>query len=312
MFVGISCEGDPAADLSVYWGQDVYAEIEALGFDGIFTGEHFATYYSPVFDTVSLTTAIACATQSIKIGTACIMTPMRHPSLLAKEFACVDQISNGRLILGLGIGGEIPSEFHAMDVPLRGRGPRTAESIEIVRRYLGGERFSYHGKYFDLDDVWIDPPAAQARVPIWYTGRADPARRRAALLCDGFLTHNASAPVCGHMFAGIREHAERGGRELPADFAWGAMVPVCLGEDRASALQKGKEQLARTYRVEEFVESKYDGYLAAGSAADCVEGLLEFAAAGCTHLVLSVVPERGTPVIESLRRLASDVLPKLR
>ena len=215
MFIGILSQGDAGTNVPHYWGRETYREIEGLGFDGLFCGERFATYHAPVFDCASLVTAMACATDHISIGTSAVVTSVRHPSLLAKEFACIDQIAGGRLILGVGIGGDLPSEFHAMGARLQGRGARASESIEIIRRYFRGERFSYHGKYFDLDDVWIDPPAAQANVPIWYAGRVDAARRRAALQCDGFLTYFSSPAICRHMFSSVREHAEGARRELP-------------------------------------------------------------------------------------------------
>ena len=146
MFIGILSQGDAGTNVPHYWGRETYREIEGLGFDGLFCGERFATYHAPVFDCASLVTAMACATDHISIGTSAVVTSVRHPSLLAKEFACIDQIAGGRLILGVGIGGDLPSEFHAMGARLQGRGARASESIEIIRRYFRGERFSYHGK----------------------------------------------------------------------------------------------------------------------------------------------------------------------
>ena len=311
MFIGVLSQGDPAGNVPHYWGRETYREIEDLGFDGLFTGERFATYYAPVFECVSLVTAMACATERIAIGTSAVVAPVRHPSLLAKEFACIDQIAGGRLILGIGIGGDLPSEFHAMGATLRGRGARTGESIEIIQRYLRGERFSYHGKYFDLEDVWIDPPAAQANVPVWYAGRVDAARRRAARQCDGFLTYFASPAICRHMFSSVHEHAERAGRELPPDYVWGTLVNLSPGKDRQAALRRGKEYLARNYDNPALLSEKGDQYVVAGRPDDCLEGLMGYAEAGCTHLILQFVPDPDVRLIDQIRQVAADLLPAL-
>ena len=133
-------------------------------------------------------TAMACATERIAIGPAATIAPLRHPTLLAKEFTGVDRISNGRLILTLGVGGDNPKEFEAAGVPLERRGRRTQETLEILRRYFSGEPFSYEGEIFQLSDVSLDPlPVRGAATPIWVAGRREPTRRRAALLADGFL-----------------------------------------------------------------------------------------------------------------------------
>ena len=312
MFIGLLSQGDPPTNLSCYWGLETYREIERLGFDGLFTGERFATYYEPAFDCASLVTAMACATERIAVGTAAVVMSMRHPSLLAKEFACIDQIAAGRLILGVGIGGELPSEFKAMGASLRDRGRRASESIEIIRRYLRGERFSYHGKYFDLDDVWIDPPAARPDTPIWYAGRADAARRRAALHCDGFLTYFSSPAICRHMFSSVRTHAEQAGRNVPSDYAWGTIVNLSLGDDRPAAVRRAKEYLARNYDNPALLGEKGDQYVVAGGTDECLEGLQAYADAGCTHLIFSLIPDPKSVLIDQIRRVATELLPALR
>ena len=130
MFVGVSCGGE-------WWGLEGFRRVEELGFDGLFSGEHLL-FHRPVWDAVSMCTAMACATERIAIGPAATIAPLRHPTLLAKEFTGVDRISNGRLILTLGVGGDNPKEFEASGVPLERRGRRTTETLEILRRYFSG------------------------------------------------------------------------------------------------------------------------------------------------------------------------------
>lgn len=305
MFIGVSCGGE-------FWGLDVFRSVEELGYDGLFTGEHLL-FHRPVWDAVSMCTAMACATEQIAVGPAATIAPLRHPTLLAKEFAGVDRISGGRLILVLGVGGDNPKEFEATGVPLERRGRRTTETLEILRRYYSGERFSYDGEIFQLDDVWLDPlPTRPGGPPLWVAGRAELTQRRAALLADGFLPYMVTAERCRSMFERVEELAAEGGRELGPAFARAAYVYVSFGEDADEARSRGNEHLAWRYGEPRFTGDLAGKYLVAGDADACAEGLRAFADAGCTHLVLSLVRRGGEPPSEALAAAAGSLLPLVR
>jgi alkanesulfonate monooxygenase SsuD/methylene tetrahydromethanopterin reductase-like flavin-dependent oxidoreductase (luciferase family) len=304
VFVGVSCGGE-------FWGLDAFRRVEELGYDGLFTGEHLL-FHRPVWDAVSMCTAMACATERILIGPAATIAPLRHPTLLAKEFAGVDRISGGRLVLVLGVGGDNPQEFEAAGVPLERRGRRTSETIEILRRYFSGERFSYEGEIFRLVQVRLDPPPARpGGPPLWVAGRAELTQRRAALLGDGFLPYMVTPGRCGRMFDSVRSFASAAGRELPAAYAWGAYVYVSLGDDGEEARRRGDEHLAVRYDEPRFTGDLAGKYVIAGGAEACTEGLRRFAEIGCTHLVLSVVQREGEQPEEALEAFAQSVLPAI-
>lgn len=305
MFAGVTCRG-------AFWGLDVFRRVEELGYDGLFTGEHLLAH-RPTWDAVTMCTAMACATERIAIGPAATIAPLRHPTLLAKEFAGVDRISGGRLILALGVGGDFAKEFAATGIPLERRGRRTQETLEILRRYFSGEPFSYQGGIFQLEDVWLDPPPARpGGPPLWVAGRAEPTRRRAALLADGFLPYMVTPASCRQMFDSVRALAEQGGRALPPGYAWGAYVHLSLGDDAEEARRRGNEHLAWRYAEPRFTGDLAGKYVVAGGPDDCVEGLLRFAEAGCTHLVLAIIRPEGQPPLPALEMVAEQVLPKLR
>jgi alkanesulfonate monooxygenase SsuD/methylene tetrahydromethanopterin reductase-like flavin-dependent oxidoreductase (luciferase family) len=305
VFVGVSCGGE-------WWGLEGFRRVEELGFDGLFSGEHLL-FHRPVWDAVSMCTAMACATERIAIGPAATIAPLRHPTLLAKEFTGVDRISNGRLILTLGVGGDNPKEFEAAGVPLERRGRRTQETLEILRRYFSGEPFSYEGEIFRLSDVSLDPlPVRGAATPIWVAGRREPTRRRAALLADGFLPYMITPESFARMCGSVRELAEAGGRDLPASYAFAAYVYVCLDDDPALARRRADEHLAWRYSEPRFRGELAGKYAVAGDAAACAEGLRRFVEAGTTHLVLSVVRGQGEDPGEALGAVAEGVMPHLR
>jgi alkanesulfonate monooxygenase SsuD/methylene tetrahydromethanopterin reductase-like flavin-dependent oxidoreductase (luciferase family) len=305
MLVGISCGGE-------FWGLDVFRRVEELGYDGLFTGEH-VLFHRPVWDAVTMTTALACATQRILVGPAATIAPLRHPTMLAKELTGIDRISGGRLVVALGVGGDSRKELEASGVPFERRGRRTTETLEILKRYFSGERFSYDGEIFQLEDVGIDPPPARpGGPPLWVAGRKELTRRRAALLGDGFLPYMVTPESCRSMFDSVEAIAGAAGRTLPADYAWGAYVYVSLGEDGAEARRRGDEHLAWRYSEPRFTGDLAGKYVVAGDADACVEGLLRFAEAGCSHLVLALVRPRGEPALPTLEAVAETVLPRVR
>ena len=94
---------------------------EELGFDSLWVSEHML-FHVPTFDAVTVLAAFAAGTQRILLGSAVLLLPLRHPTVVAKEVASLDIISNGRIILGIGVGGEFPREFVACGVPRRRAG----------------------------------------------------------------------------------------------------------------------------------------------------------------------------------------------
>lgn len=305
MFVGLTCAGE-------FWGLEHFRLVEELGFDGLFTGEHLL-FHRPVWDAVTMCTAIACATTRIAVGAAATVAPLRHPTLLAKEFCGVDRIAGGRLVLALGAGGDHPKEFEAAGVPLAERGRRTTETIEILRRYFSGERFSYAGRIFQLADVWLDPPPARpGGPPLWVAGRRDTALRRAARLGDGFLPYLVTPQSFARMVAAVRAEAERAGRELPPGYAFGAYLHVACGRDGAQARRRADEHLAWRYQEPRFTADFAGKYAVAGTSEECVAGLHAFAEAGATHVVLHLIPADGEPLPAALEAAAEALLPPLR
>jgi alkanesulfonate monooxygenase SsuD/methylene tetrahydromethanopterin reductase-like flavin-dependent oxidoreductase (luciferase family) len=301
VFVGVSCGGE-------FWGLDVFRRVEELGFDGLFSGEHLL-FYRPVWDAVSMCTAMACATERIAVGPTATIAPLRHPTLLAKEFAGVDRISGGRLILALGVGGDHPPEFQANDVPLERLGRRTTETLEIARRYFSGERFSYRGEIFQLDDVRLDPPPARpGGPPLWVAGRQAPTRRRAALHGDGFLPYMVTPESFRGMCTSVRELASEAGRDLPGDYAFAAYLFVHVGADDARARRFADEHLAWRYSEPRFTGDLAGRYAVAGDATRVADGLRAFRDAGATHVVLYPIRKDGEPPEQALETLAAAAL----
>jgi probable F420-dependent oxidoreductase len=161
---------------------------EALGFDSAWVSEHHGASDGYLPSLLPMLAAMAATTERIRLGTGIVLTPLHDPIRLAEDAAVVDQLSDGRLILGLGIGWR-PEEFRMFDVPISERLQRTVETIEVLRRAWTGRRFSFRGRAFRYDRVRVTPPPARpGGPPIYLGGYAEAAVRRAGRLGDGYIT----------------------------------------------------------------------------------------------------------------------------
>lgn len=165
---------------------DLYEELldqiawsDSVGFESVWLSEHHVTddgYMPSVFVMLA---AIASRTQSLRLGTAVCLAPLHHPIRLAEDVAVVDILSGGRVELGLAPGYRA-FEFEVLGVPRRERGVRTDETVEILRLAWAGERFSYSGRVFDLQDVVVQPvPRRGPELPVHIGGSSSAAAIRA-------------------------------------------------------------------------------------------------------------------------------------
>jgi probable F420-dependent oxidoreductase len=293
----------------IWWERETFREIERLGFDSIWTGEHIV-FHRPILDGVSVIAGLAAVTERVDIGPAAIMLPLRHPTILAKELASIDIMSAGRLIVTAGVGGDYPKEFEACGVPLRQRGERTTEMIEIMRKYWSEDRFSYHGTIFQLDDVWMEPkPVSPGGPRIWIAGRSDAAIERAARLGDGYMPYMFTPEHCADALRRIREASERFEQPLRPGFTLAAFIYVSLNNDTDYARRLAVEDLG--WRYNQPFDRIVDKYCVYGSAEQVLEGLHAFVEAGVTHFVLAPVHEQGRHH-ETVVRYGAELLPRMR
>jgi probable F420-dependent oxidoreductase len=210
---------------------DLVRLAETLGFDSAWVSEHHGAGDGYLPSLLPMLGAFAAATDRIRLGTGILLTPFHHPLRLAEDAAVVDQISGGRLILGLGLAWR-EEEFRMFGVPLKERVRRTVETIEVLRRASTGERFSYEGRAFSFDRVLVTPPPARAEgIPIWLGGSVEPAIRRAGRLADGYLrTRGGQVDQMREDFAVAEEAARDAGRDV-SEFPVGQLQNVFVWED---------------------------------------------------------------------------------
>src|SRR3989449_5279234 len=156
--------------------EEVIAEAqlaEASGFDSCFFGEHHQDRDGFLPSPLIVAAAVAARTQRLRVGTSVILLPLHHPVRVAEDAITLDLVSRARFVLGVGIGYQ-PADFRAFAVPMEHRMALFEESVAILRLVWPGERFSFRGKHYTLEDVQITPrPFQRPGPPLWFEiGRA--------------------------------------------------------------------------------------------------------------------------------------------
>lgn len=169
-------------------------EAEALGYNSSFIVEHHFTGFGQVSATLNLLSWIGAKTTTLRLGTAVLVLPWHNPVLLAEQAATVDLLSGGRLDFGVGKGYR-HNEFAGFRIPMEEASARFEESIDIITKsWTFNERFSFHGKFWQFDDIIVEPPTNQKpHPPFWQgAGHAESIRKVAArghnLLLDQFAS----------------------------------------------------------------------------------------------------------------------------
>src|SRR5579875_2518127 len=183
------------------WLADLAGHAEAAGWDGVFLWDHIA-YRSPVqavADPWIALAAMAARTERIRIGPMVTPLPRRRPVVMARQTATLDRLSNGRLVLGVGIGGDNSREFSGTGevVDDRIRGAMLDESLDVLTAAWSGEPVEHHGRHYAVDGLRFLPiPAQQPRPPVWVAGRyGNPTPLRRAARWDGVFPIDLTGPA---------------------------------------------------------------------------------------------------------------------
>jgi probable F420-dependent oxidoreductase len=287
---------------------ELVRRVEALGFDSVWTGDH-VSFHGPIHESLTLLATYVPITSRIKLGTAVYLLALRAPAIAAKATATLDALSGGRLIFGVGVGGENPKEFELCGVPHRERGARVTEGIDVVRTLWRDSPASFHGRFTSFDGVSIDPkPVQRGGPPIWIGGRSDAALARAGRQGDGWMSYVVQPERYAQSVDKIRAAGGAAGRALDG-FAFAHLAFITVGRDWESAKAVWVAHLTKRYAQDfEPLARKY-GII--GTPEQCAEQLARFAAAGCNYAVVNVIGD-AKDERDQLERIAADVLPRLR
>ena len=269
-------------------GQDTarafLSQAEREGIDHVCCGDHVSFFIGAGFDGLLQATALTMLHPTLPVSTGVYLLPLRHPVLVARQLADIAQIAPGRLTFGVGVGGEDRHEVSSCGVDPATRGLRMNECLAIVRELLTGKPVTYHGTFFDLDEVIIAPAPAEA-IPIIVGGRSDAAIRRAGRFGDGWLGIWNSPRRFAAAVELAAEEAVRAGRPDPP--RQHAMQVWCgLADSKEAARARLAPAMEAFYQLP---FERFEKYCPYGTADDVAEFLAPYVAAGCT--TFNLIPQ---------------------
>jgi probable F420-dependent oxidoreductase len=280
-------------------GAEHIRELEQRPIDSMWMGGHIASR-NPSPEAMVGLVRLATLTERVKIGTSILLLPLYPPALVAKQITDLDHATGGRVVLGVGVGGEYPQEFRAMQIPLEERGRRTNEMIPLIRKLWSGTEVTHDGRYYSMQDVKIHPaPIQPGGPPIIVAGRKEPAMRRAATLGDGWFPYLYSPNRYARSVATIQRFAAEHERDL-SNFHWMVWVFLNVNADGDAARDQAARSMGGTY--DQDFRAMVDSVAAAGTPDEVAAKLRAFYDAGARHFVFApaTAGEDPQPVLDVL------------
>ena len=245
----------------------------------------------PFFEPLTCLAFLAGCTEKIQLGMSVMVMPYRHPLYWAKIATTIDQLSTGRLIMGVGVGW-MNEEFAALGAPFKERGQVSDEQLQLLDKLWKDEHINFHGQHYDIDDIAFSPkPFQKPRIPVWVGGEGKLAQRRAGIYGDAWFPYfvRITPDELAKRFDNVRRSAREAGRD-PDELTFACCLPI--------------ELTAKDVPQEE-------DYLK-GSSAQVADALKKFRDLGVVHIGLQFMiphyPERQ----EQIERFAKEALPALR
>jgi probable F420-dependent oxidoreductase len=270
----------------------VATRAEALGFSDLWVTENTLNHVF-CFDPVVVLTYTAAVTAKIRLGASVVVMAVHHPAMIAHQWACLDYVSNGRAILGVGLGRE--HHYRQFEVPEGGRVARFREELDIIRMLWSEGRVTYHGRFYEIADETMFPQPVQRPLPIWMGVGHPNAVRRAARLADGWMGSGgsriadfaASVPI-------LKEALAKNGRDA-SGFPISKRIFMAVDERPTVARAELLRWFTDVYRNPPGV----DLCGIHGTPEQVRERLEEVVAMGASHLMLNPV-SRHTEQVEAL------------
>jgi alkanesulfonate monooxygenase SsuD/methylene tetrahydromethanopterin reductase-like flavin-dependent oxidoreductase (luciferase family) len=301
---------------------DYNVEAEALGFHSTFSVEHHFTGWNQVSATLMLLMALAMRTKTLRLGTAVMVLPWHNPVLLAEQAATLDLISGGRLDLGIGKGYR-HNEFQGFGVKQDEAEARFEEALDVIKRaWTTRERFTHRGRFWNFEDIVVEPPPAQSPHPPLWVGAGNPQsiKRAAARGFNLLLDQYASPATLGERIAIFKAEREAQGLAFdPMQVTVARQLYVAKDQaDKEAALVKQAAFTKRTIDVARAPDAKTGSHVLAYAdkkgateenalygTPDEIGAMLEaLQDAGVAYILLTI-----SGGVDQLRRFAREIMP---
>jgi probable F420-dependent oxidoreductase len=280
------------------------SRAEELGFESAWAQESVLGTGAQFAPIEVMTYAAAC-TSRLRLGCVVFVTPLHSPVHLAKNLSTLDQLSRGRLEVGVGTGGKA-RPFAAFGMTPDRYVARFTEGLALMKALWTQPRVTFDGEFWQLTEAAMEPkPAQKPHPPVWFGARTEPALRRAVRLGDGFFGAGSSPTASfARQVQIVRQALTEAGRD-PGSFPIAKRIYIAVDDDAGRARERINDALERIYghRI-----PSIEAAAVAGTTADCVREVNAVATAGAELILLTTVFDQHG----QMERLASDVMPHVQ
>ncbi len=283
---------------------DLATRAEAEGFDSVWIGDSITA--RPRHDPLTLLAGVAGRVPRIELGTAVLLPALRNPVVLAHQVATIDQISEGRLILGVGFASGTPSnlaEFEATGTPFEKRMGRMMEGLRLCKALWSGQPVDWEGRWTVRQGTVAPTPFRAGGPPLWIGGNLPSSLERAGKFFDGWFPIAPAPDAFAKGLAHVRDVAQTAGRD-PASVAGAMYLTVSLDDNAEAAEARLNAFLERYYSQPAPVLRRRQACYA-GPAAGVAEWLNAYAQAGAGHMCVRFAGEHESHMTALAKARAS-------
>ena len=287
---------------------DYGVRVEELGYDSVWVWDHMLLGVEPNFpiiDSLTTLTAIAARTKRIKMGTGILVLPLRNAVALAKQLSSMDQLSEGRLVMGMA-SGWYKREFDALGIPFEKRGKIMDESLEVMRRLWSEASVTGAYPHYNLSKAVMYPKPAQKQIPLLIGGYVDAVLKRAAVSGDGWLTYFYRPADFKKSWDKILSFAKEAGKD-PSKVLNASQLPIMVGKSRQAIEADMMDWLNKEWDFPAHSDCSRESAIM-GSVDECVAQLREHLAMGVQKIIF--VPYKYQK--EQVEIIAREIIPRLK
>jgi probable F420-dependent oxidoreductase len=274
-------------------------QAERLGYAGLWVNELTS---APILDPLPLLSYVAAATDTVRLGVAVLLTPLRTPLRTARELATLDQLSGGRLIVGVGLGGST-SLYPPSGIPVEGRTRRFEDGVRLLELLWTDDKVTFESDWWQVQNLTVEPkPRQRPHPPIWFGARSEPALDRAVRLGDGWIGSGSAGPdEFRRHLNHIRRRLDAAGRD-PLRFTLAKRVYVHVADEPGS----GRDHVRRWFGANYGNPDLGDRVTIVGPPSECLEQIAAIADLGLDEILLNPVEDD----LEQLEALAALLDPQ--
>jgi probable F420-dependent oxidoreductase len=300
--IGLGFAAFPFSDPSAFWRWIDYCEDSPI--DSMWLSERMVSP-QPFLEPLSTLAAVAGRTQRLKFGMNTSVLPLRDPLVLAKECATIDYLSDGRLLPMFGVGNDQSPEWKALGIESKGRGSRSNEILQLLDRLWREDNVSFQGRYYQYENVTINPKPKQDPLPLWIGGSSDAAIDRTARYGSGWLAGSGQAPAqIGRVILAIKDRAAQLGRSIDDDH-YGCGFSYRFGSWDEPVVQRNLEALKARLGA----DADPRAFIAVGGPDEVIELVTVLRAVGVSKFVARPIASGDDEMMEQSRLMAEEVIP---